>query len=63
MSDELKRLLDRYRDYRMSPKETRDQEIDFAFGNAHFENDRVTREMVAMSLSSSTDDQAVSQPE
>ena len=53
MSDELKALLERVRDYRMTPEERRDQEIGFAFGNVHYENDRVTREMVARALPSS----------
>jgi hypothetical protein len=55
MSEELKMMLDRLRGYRMSPEEQRDQEIDFAFGNVHFENDRITRAMVANSLSSCTE--------
>jgi hypothetical protein len=59
MSDELKRMLDHVRGYHMTPEEKRDQEIDFAFGNVHFENSRVTREMVAESLSSSTQIQLV----
>ena len=54
MSDELKAELERVRNYRMTPEEKRNQEIDFAFGNVHYENARITREMVAESLSSST---------
>jgi hypothetical protein len=53
MSDELKALLDRVRDYQMSPEEKQAQEIGFAFGNVHYENERVTRDMVARSLPSS----------
>ena len=53
MSDELKAMLQRVRNYRMTPEEKRDQEIGFAFGNVHFENARVTREMVARSIPSS----------
>ena len=44
MSDELKAMLDRVRDYQMSPEEKQAQEIGFAFGNVHYENERVTRE-------------------
>jgi hypothetical protein len=54
MSDELKAMLELVRDYRMTPEEKRDQEIDFAFGNVHYENSRVTREMVAGSIPMST---------
>jgi hypothetical protein len=50
MSDELKAQIERVRGYRMTPEEKRDQEIDFAFGNVHYENSRVTREMVANAL-------------
>jgi hypothetical protein len=50
MSDELKAMLDRVRDYQMSQEEKRAQEIGFAFGNVHYENERVTRDMVARSL-------------
>jgi hypothetical protein len=63
MSEELKMMLDHLRGYQMSPKEQRDQEIDFAFGNVHFENNRVTRSMVAGSLSSSTEIQKIIPPE
>ena len=50
MSDELKAQIERVRGYRMTLEEKRDQEIDFAFGNVHYENSRVTREMVANAL-------------
>ena len=36
--------------HQMSAQELIEQEISFAFGNAHFENDRITREMVAQAL-------------
>ena len=54
MSEELKSMLEQVRYHRMTPEERRNQEIDFAFGNVHYENIRVTREMVAGSLSLST---------
>jgi len=47
MSDELKSLIERLRDYRMTPEEIREQAIDFAYGNGHIEDSRVTREGVA----------------
>jgi hypothetical protein len=50
MSDELKAMLERVRDYRMTPEEKEGQELDFAYGNVHYENSRVTREMVSGSL-------------
>jgi hypothetical protein len=53
MSDKLKALLDGVKDYRMTPEELREQEIDFAFGNAGYENPKITREMVALSLPAS----------
>jgi hypothetical protein len=49
MSDELKALIEglRLRAYRMTPEEIREQAIDFAYGNGHVEDPRVTREGVA----------------
>ena len=46
MSKELRELIERLRGYRMSEAELREQAIDFAYGNGHFEDDRVTREGV-----------------
>jgi hypothetical protein len=46
MSKELQALVDRLRGYRMSPEELREQAIDFANGNGHFEDSRVTLEGV-----------------
>ena len=50
MSEKLKGLIEKARRHRMSPEELTEQEIGFAYGNAHFENDRITREMVARAL-------------
>lgn len=53
MSERLKMLIERARHYRMSAEELTEQEISFAYGNAHFENERITREMVARALPAS----------
>lgn len=47
MSEKLKRLIEKLRHYQMSPEEERDQEFRFAYGNAHYENDQITPELVA----------------
>lgn len=46
MSQKLQELLDRARGTRMSPDEREAQRRSFAYGNAHIENERVTRAMV-----------------
>jgi hypothetical protein len=46
MSKELMQLIERFRGYRMSEEELREQAIDFAYGNGHFEDPRVTLEGV-----------------
>lgn len=53
MSERLKRLIEQARNYQMSAEELAEQEISFAYGNAHFENERITREMVARALPAS----------
>lgn len=50
MSERLRLLIERARHYQMSDQERAEQEISFAFGNAHFENERITREMVVRAL-------------
>ena len=50
MSNELRELVERFRGYRMSEEEPREQAIDFAYGNGHFEDPRVTLEGVAVPL-------------
>lgn len=37
MSPELKALIEKYRDYKMTPEERFEQAINFAWGNAAFE--------------------------
>lgn len=46
MSQRLQELLNRARDTRMSGAEQEAQRRSFAYGNAHIENERVTRAMV-----------------
>jgi hypothetical protein len=53
MSERLKMLIEKARHYQMSAEELTEQEISFAYGNVHFENERVTREMVAQALPAS----------
>ena len=50
MSDRLKQLIEQARHYQMSPQDLVEQEISFAYGNAHFENELVTRKMVARAV-------------
>lgn len=46
MSDDLQKLIDASRGRPMSDAEKEAQRRSFAYGNAHIENERVTREMV-----------------
>ena len=46
MSDQLQKLIDASRGRPMSDAEKEAQRRSFAFGNAHIENARITREMV-----------------
>jgi len=46
MSEELKRLLEAARRVSMSPSDSEGQRRSFAYGNTHFENERITRETV-----------------
>lgn len=46
MSEDLQKLIDASRGRPMSEAEKEAQRRSFAYGNAHIENDRVTREMV-----------------
>ncbi len=46
MTDKLQQLIDAARDRPMSANEQEEQRRSFAYGNAHIENDRVTRAMV-----------------
>lgn len=46
MSEHLEKLIEAARQREMSSAEKEAQRRSFAYGNAHIENDRVTREMV-----------------
>ena len=46
MSEHLQKLIDASRGRAMSEAEKEAQRRSFAYGNAHIENERVTREMV-----------------
>ena len=46
MSEQLQKLIDASRGKPMSEAEKEAQRRSFAYGNAHIENDRVTRQMV-----------------
>jgi hypothetical protein len=46
MNAKLQKLIDASRDRPMSAEEQEAQRRSFAYGNAHIENDRVTRQMV-----------------
>jgi len=47
MTERLQRLIDAARERPMSNNEREAQRRSFAYGNAHIENERVTREMIA----------------
>ncbi len=47
MDARLQKLIDASRNVQMSPEEREAQRQSFAYGNAHIENDLVTRDMVA----------------
>ena len=55
MSERLLALIEKTRHIKPTPAEEREQEIGFAYGNVHFENPRVTRELVERSLSITDD--------
>lgn len=46
MTEKLQGLIDAARNRPMSDQEQEEQRRSFAYGNAHIENERVTREMV-----------------
>lgn len=46
MSEKLQKLIDASRNVRMSDAQKEEQRRSFAYGNAHIENERVTREMI-----------------
>ena len=50
MTSRLLALIEKSRHTEMTPEQERNLEISFAFGNVHYENNRVTREMVECAL-------------
>lgn len=46
MSKKLKKLLENTKDVVMTPEQRESQRRSFAYGNAHIENEYVTREMI-----------------
>ncbi|MCH9020655.1 MAG: hypothetical protein IIA73_09870 [Proteobacteria bacterium] len=46
MSDELKILLEKAKNVRMTREEREEQRRSFAYGNSKIENDRITRETI-----------------
>ena len=46
MVESLDKLIDAARRIRQSPEQRERQRRSFAYGNTHFENDLITREMV-----------------
>ena len=46
MSPELKALIEKYRDYKMTPEERFEQRISLAFGNGYLSDPRITEEGV-----------------
>lgn len=46
MTDALKQMIEKAATIRMSPADQEAQRRSFAYGNAHIENDKVTREMI-----------------
>ncbi len=56
MTDDLKKLLELARTVKMTSSQKEEQRQSFAYGNAAFENERVTREMVAEEAARLEDD-------
>ncbi|MBS7544358.1 hypothetical protein [Ancylobacter oerskovii] len=46
MTNELKKLIEAAKRVEPSPEHREEQRRSFAYGNTHFENSRITREMV-----------------
>jgi hypothetical protein len=47
MTDALKKLLEAAKTAKPSPEHREEQRRSFVYGNTHFENELITREMVA----------------
>jgi len=52
MTERLIALIEKARKVRMTPAESEEQRISFAYGNSNYENRRVTREEVLLASSS-----------
>lgn len=48
MSAALEELIAKAQKIQMDDAQMREQRLSFVYGNTHIENDRITREMVAM---------------
>lgn len=48
MTRDLEQLVEKARKIEMTPEQARRQRRSFVYGNTHIENDRITREMVAI---------------
>jgi hypothetical protein len=46
MTDALKKLLDAAKTVEPTPAHREEQRRSFAYGNTHFENNRITRDMI-----------------
>ena len=42
----INKLIEKYRNYVMSDEEKKEQDINFAYGNAKLSNNNITREMI-----------------
>jgi hypothetical protein len=47
MTKDLKELVERARQVKMTTDQIREQRQSFVYGNTHIENERITRELVA----------------
>ena len=58
MNSRLRLLLEKARHHKMTPEEREAQHISFAFGNAKYENNQVTREGIIRASESLRNEQA-----
>ena len=47
MTEKLLALIEKARNVTMTPQDIEEQQISFAYGNAHYEDNRITRDLVA----------------
>jgi hypothetical protein len=62
MSERLLALIERARKVTMTPQDIEEQRISFAYGNTHYEDHRITRELVARYVSSLTAEEQREEP-